>query len=99
MIGNAPELFARTNVAAALAEAGWLVLDRDQMNLAAGPGVAVREFPTDAGRCDHLLFLEGKPAGLIEAKREGQVLTELARTEPDALVVDVEDLKREVDLG
>lgn len=99
MIRNAPELFTRTSIDATPAEAGWLVLDRDQMNLATGPGVAVREFPTDTGRCDHLLFLEGKPAGLIEARREGRVLTELARTEPDAFVVDIEDLKRELDLG
>lgn len=99
MIRNSPEQFARTNIDAALAEAGRLVLDRDQMNLAAGPGVAVREFPTDAGPCEHLLFLEGKPAGLIEAKRESQVLTELARTKSDAFVVDFEDLKRELNLG
>ncbi len=98
MIRNSPEQFARTNIDAALAEAGWLVLDRDQMNLAAGPGAAVREFPTDAGPCDRLLFLDGKPAGLSEAKREGQVLTELDCTESDAFV-DVEDLKRELNLG
>ena len=45
------------------------------MNLAAGLGVAIREFQTDAGPCDYLLFIDKKPAGVIEAKKEGVVLT------------------------
>lgn len=60
---------------AALVAAGWVVQDRAHLNVGAGPGVAVREFPTDAGPCDYLLFLDGKPAGVIEAKKEGIPLT------------------------
>lgn len=70
-----PEQLARENIDAALTRAGWIVQNRDAINLAAGPGVAVREFRTDAGPCDYLLFLDGKAAGVIEAKREGTVLT------------------------
>ena len=67
---TAPEQLARETIDAALAQAGWEVQDRDEMNLAAGPGVAVREFQTDAGPCDYLLFVDKKPAGVIEAKNE-----------------------------
>ncbi len=70
-----PEQQARQKIDALLAQAGWLVQDRDQMNLGAGPGVAVREFRTEAGPCDYLLFLNGKAAGVIEAKKEGVTLT------------------------
>lgn len=46
---------------------------------AAGRGVAVREFILDKphGRVDYLLFVDGKPAGVIEAKPEGMTLTEV----------------------
>lgn len=72
---ESPEAKARQNIDAALVEAGWVVQDRDQMNLAAGLGVAVREFITDAGPCDYLLFVDKKPVGVLEAKKEGTVLT------------------------
>ncbi len=72
---NSPEQRARLTIDAALAAAGWVIQDRAELNLAAGAGVAVREFQTDAGPCDYLLFLDGKPAGVIEAKKEGIALT------------------------
>lgn len=72
--GN-PEAKARKNIDAALVEAGWVVQDRDAMNLGAGVGVAVREFQTDAGPCDYLLFIDKKPSGVLEAKKEGVVLS------------------------
>jgi type I restriction enzyme R subunit len=71
----APEQRARATIDLLLTQAGWTVQDRAQINLAAGPGVAVREFATDAGPCDYLLFLDGKPAGVIEAKKQGITLT------------------------
>jgi type I restriction enzyme R subunit len=40
-----------------LAEAGWLVQSREQMNLGAGLGVAMREFATDSGPVDYALFV------------------------------------------
>jgi type I restriction enzyme, R subunit len=70
-----PEQRARANIDAALREAGWVVQSRDEMNVAAGLGVAIREFRTDAGFADYLLYVNRKPAGVIEAKREGVVLT------------------------
>lgn len=44
---NAPEAKARTRIDQALAEAGWTLQDRDDMNLAAAPAIAVREFKLD----------------------------------------------------
>ena len=65
-----PEQLARETIDERLDEAGWKVQDRDEMNLGAGLGVAVREFQTDAGPCDYLLFVDRRPAGVIEAKNE-----------------------------
>jgi type I restriction enzyme, R subunit len=33
-------------------------------------GIAVREYQTNIGPADYLLFVDGKPVGLIEAKRQ-----------------------------
>ncbi len=43
------------------------------MNLAAGPGVAVREFKMAPGHgfADYLLFVKGKAVGVLEAKPAG----------------------------
>lgn len=53
---------------------GWLVLDHKAMNIMAGPGVAVREFPLKAGPADYLLYADGKVIGVLEAKPEGHTL-------------------------
>ena len=39
-----PEEQARVRIDAALVDAGWVVQDRDEANLSAGRGVAIREF-------------------------------------------------------
>ena len=47
------------------------------MNLYAGSGVAVREFPLKSGHgtADYLLYVNQKAAGVVEAKPEGSTLT------------------------
>lgn len=72
-----PEEEARKRIDAALGLVGWAIQDRDAVNLAAGPGVAVREFPlkTGHGFADYLLYVGGKAVGAIEAKPEGITLT------------------------
>jgi len=69
-----PEQLAREKIDAMLAASGWVVQDRDEMNLSAGPGVAVREFPLATGEADYLLFVNGKAAGALEAKKVGHTL-------------------------
>ena len=55
---NAPEAKAREKIDALLAQAGWLLQDREDMNLTAGDGIAVREFKLKKGHgyVDYLLF-------------------------------------------
>jgi type I restriction enzyme R subunit len=75
-LSPAPEQDARRLIDAALEQAGWIVQDRAVMNLAAGPGVAVREFKMASGHgfADYLLFIDGKAVGALEAKPAGYPL-------------------------
>ncbi|MBM2813805.1 MAG: type restriction protein res subunit [Ignavibacteria bacterium] len=70
-----PEQEARQNIDIQLTQCCWIIQDYKQVNLSVGPGIAVREFPTDSGEADYMLFIEGKPIGVIEAKPEGTILT------------------------
>ncbi len=72
-----PEQKAREEIDRQLESCGWIVQDKQEIDLYNKFGVAVREYQTDAGPADYVLFVEGKPAGIIEAKREeeGQNLT------------------------
>ena len=56
-----PEQIARDRIDQLLEESGWLVQDFRRMNLAAGMGVAVREYKTDVGPADYVLFADQKP--------------------------------------
>lgn len=44
-----PEAKARQLIDQKLEQAGWVIQDMKQLNLGAGIGVAVREYPTDTG--------------------------------------------------
>ena len=61
-----------------LTSAGWIIQDRSQMNLFAGRGIAVREFPLDTGFADYLLFVDRKAVGVVEAKAQGSTLSGVA---------------------
>lgn len=70
-----PEDKARSLIDRRLAASGWVIQSKDDINLGAGPGVAVREFPTDSGPVDYALFVGRKLCGVIEAKPEGMTLS------------------------
>jgi hypothetical protein len=70
-----PEAKARKNIDRQLEQSGWLVQDYRQMNISAGPGVAIREFPLSTGEADYLLYADGRAIGVVEAKPEGHSLT------------------------
>ena len=72
-----PEQLARDQIDQQLLAAGWVIQDKTKINLSAAPGIAVREYLTDVGPADYVLFVDKKPVGLIEAKRseEGVRLT------------------------
>src|SRR6184192_1582758 len=74
---NAPEAKAREKIDALLEQAGWLVQDREEMNLTAGDGIAVREFKLEKGHgyVDYLLFVDGNALGVVEAKPAGYSFT------------------------
>ncbi|MFY9810141.1 type I restriction-modification enzyme R subunit C-terminal domain-containing protein [Aquabacterium sp.] len=65
-----PEAKARQLIDVKLAQAGWVIQDMKQLNLSAGVGVAVREYPTDSGPADYVLFVNRQAAGVIEAKKD-----------------------------
>jgi type I restriction enzyme, R subunit len=74
---NAPEAKAREKIDALLEQAGWLVQDRDDMNITAASGIAVREFRLEKGHgyVDYLLFVDGDALGVVEAKPAGYSFT------------------------
>jgi hypothetical protein len=73
-----PEQRARWQIDLLLQHSGWIVQDRPQTNLAAGPGVAIREAVLKTGEADYLLFAGGKAIATVEAKPEGDTLTGLS---------------------
>mgnify|MGYP001594611576 FL=1 len=68
-----PEDQAREHIDQALEQAGWRVQSYKSANLHAGRGVVLRNFPLESGHgfADYLLYLDGKAAGVVEAKKEG----------------------------
>ena len=70
------EIAARETIDNLLTKAGWQVCDVKDANITAYAGVAVREFPLgrDHGFADYLLYINGKAAGVIEAKKAGSTL-------------------------
>lgn len=72
-----PEQVARDRIDRRLRDAGWEIQSRDGMNVFASLGVAVTELQTTEGPADYTLFVDGQPAGIIEAKKneEGFRLT------------------------
>lgn len=65
-----PEQLARDKIDAALIRSGWIIQNKSKLNLHAGLGVAIREYQTDIGPADYVLFVDANPVGIIEAKRE-----------------------------
>ena len=72
-----PEDKAREHIDQALEQSGWKVQDTKSASLQAGRGIALRNFPLASGHgfADYLLYIDGKAAGVIEAKKEGVPLT------------------------
>jgi type I restriction enzyme R subunit len=72
-----PEAKARQYIDQKLELSGWVIQDTKQLNLGAGVGVAVREYPTDTGPADYVLFINRIAVGVIEAKKDaaGENLT------------------------
>jgi len=65
-----PEQLARDHIDKQLTACGWVIQGIKQLNIYAAIGVGVKEYLTDVGPADYVLFVDGKPYGVIEAKRE-----------------------------
>ena len=76
-VNQTPEQRARDDIDSMLEQAGWLVQDKKKIDFSAGSGIAVREYQTDVGPADYVLFIDKNPACVIEAKSEnwGQKIT------------------------
>ncbi len=69
-----PEEVARQQIDEMLTEAGWIVQDRQELNLGAGLGVAIREFSLRTGAADYFLMVNREAVGVVEAKPLGHSL-------------------------
>ena len=87
----ASEPEARAQIDRLLVAAGWHVQDPKAANLHAGLGVAIREFPLKDGHgfADYMLYVDGKAAGVLEAKKKGFTLSGV-ETQSDKYLTDVE---------
>ena len=63
-----PEQRARDNIDTMLERSGWKVQSKNKIDFSAGLGIALREYQTDVGPADYVLFVDKKPVGVIEAK-------------------------------
>jgi len=83
-VNQNPEQIARDNIDKQLLACGWVIQGKKQVNLSAGPGVAIREYQTETGPADYILFVDRKPVGIIEAKREDEGYKLIAAEEQSA---------------
>lgn len=93
MTNQNPEQIARDHIDKQLYDCGWIVQDRSAINLGAGIGVAVREYQTNVGPADYVLFVDRKPVGIIEAKKEDAGISLVTEAENQAAEYAVAKLK------
>ena len=76
-MGKMPEEKARKEIDSMLEKSGWYVCHIHDANIHGNRGVVIRNFPLKSGHgfADYLFYLDGKAAGVIEAKRVGNTLT------------------------
>ena len=70
-----PEDQARKKIDQMLTNSGWVIQNYKDLDLSAGYGVAIREYPFSKEATDYALFVNKAPVGVIEAKPEGWTLT------------------------
>jgi len=63
-----PEEQAREIIDQKLTAAGWVVQNFKQLNLGDETGAAVREFQTQSGPADYVLFVDRQAVGVFEGR-------------------------------
>lgn len=71
-MNQSPEEISRDKIDKLLNDAGWKVQNKSEVDFSKGVGIAIREYQTDVGPADYVLFIDKKPVGVIEAKREDE---------------------------
>ena len=70
-LNQTPEQNARDIIDRQLAAAGWAVQKKSTINWHVAAGIAVTHYPMkDGTEADYVLFVDRKPVGIIETKRE-----------------------------
>ncbi len=70
-----PEQIARDKIDNLLVASGWVIQDKDKIDLNASSGVVARYYLTQDGKeTDYVMFVDKKPVGVIEAKREEEAV-------------------------
>lgn len=67
-----PEQIAREKIDKQLIDCGWIIQNKSEINFSASIGIAVREYQTEVGPADYVLFVNKQPVGVIEAKKEDE---------------------------
>ena len=75
MVNQNPEQRARDQIDTLLQQAGWVIQNNKKIDFSAAQGIAVREYQTDIGPADYVLFVDRQAVGVIEAKPEKVALT------------------------
>jgi type I restriction enzyme, R subunit len=64
------EHIARDKIDALLIQSGWIIRERTKINLNAGSGIAVKEYLTDVGPADYVLFVNKEAIVILQAGLE-----------------------------
>ena len=65
-----PEQKARNGIDRKLNASGWTVQEKSKIDWGVSRDIAVKEYLTDVGPADYVLFVNKKPVGIIEAKKD-----------------------------
>ncbi|HEY9190910.1 MAG TPA: DEAD/DEAH box helicase family protein [Sulfurovum sp.] len=69
-INQNPEQIARDKIDKLLSDSGWAIQSAKKINWNESLGIAIKEYQTDVGPADYVLFVDRKPVGIVEAKKE-----------------------------
>jgi type I restriction enzyme R subunit len=72
------EAKARVKIDAQLAAAAWTVQRYKDFDPSASRGIALTEVPVKIGTADYLLLVDKQAVGVVEAKKEGTLLSGVA---------------------
>lgn len=72
MSNQNPEQKARDAIDSRLETSGWIVQAYKNINWQKGLAIAVKEYPTEVGPADYMLFIDKIPVGIIEAKKDDE---------------------------